>query len=221
VRWNGEKENYSVEDISSFPAWFSEVRRSWMEQTKIIVRMGRWIIRLDVRGVLDTRTAAMIEEHLNNLKPGKPMPLYINLSNVDDFDSQGLMVLLGILRRLQERYAYIRFVDQSEKNSAALQELGAERILDRLLFDYSYQSVACTAWKMICLILEVSRRVGSARPRDGVESRLIQERRERGGVKSGRISNRDTLQSRTRAGDMLKQAKQGNYGTIVGGEGIV
>ena len=87
----------------------------------------------------------MIEEHLKNLKSGKPMPLYINLSNVDDFDSQGLMVLLGILRRLQDRYAYIRFVDQSEKNSAALQELGAERILDRLLFDYSYQSVACTA----------------------------------------------------------------------------
>ena len=100
---------------------------------------------MDVRGVLDAKTAAMIEEHLNNCKPGKPMPLYINLSNVDDYDSQGLRVLLGVLRRLQDRYAYIRFVDQSEKNSAALQELGAERILDRLLFDYSYQSVACTA----------------------------------------------------------------------------
>ena len=87
----------------------------------------------------------MIEGHLNNCKPGKPMPLYINLSNVDDFDSQGLMVLLGILRRLQDRYAYIRFVDHSEKNSAALQQLGAERILDRLLFDYPYQSAACTA----------------------------------------------------------------------------
>ena len=87
----------------------------------------------------------MIEEHLQNLPSGKPMPLYINLSNVDDFDSQGLMVLLGILRRLQDRYAYIRFVDQSENNSAALQEMGAERILDRLLVDYSFQPVACTA----------------------------------------------------------------------------
>jgi len=100
---------------------------------------------LDVRGILDARTAAMIEEHLNNLKRGKPMPLYINLSNVDDFDSQGLMALLGILHRLQDRYAYIRFVDQSEKNSAALHELGAERILDRLLLDYPYQPVSCTA----------------------------------------------------------------------------
>jgi hypothetical protein len=72
---------------------------------------------------------------------------------------------------------------------------------------------------MICLILEVSRRVGSARLRDGVESRLIQERRERGGVKSGRISNKYKRQSRTRAGYMLKQAKQRNYGTIVGGRG--
>lgn len=74
---------------------------------------------------------------------------------------------------------------------------------------------------MICLILEVSRRVGSARLRDGVEPRLIQERREKGEVKSGRISNKYARQSRTRTGDMLKQAKQGNYGTIVGGGGIV
>ena len=73
------------------------------------------------------------------------MPLYINLSNVDDFDSQGLMVLLEILCRLQDCYAYIRFVDQSEKNSAALLELVAERMLDRLLFDNPYQQVACTA----------------------------------------------------------------------------
>ncbi len=100
---------------------------------------------MDVKGVLDARTAAMIEEHLKNLKSGKPMPLYINLSNVDDFDSQGLMLLLGILRRLQDRYSYIRFVDQSEKNTAALHELGAEKILDRLLLDYSYQPLSCTA----------------------------------------------------------------------------
>ena len=100
---------------------------------------------MDVKGVLDARTAAMIEEHLKNLESGKPMPLYINLSNADDFDSQGLMVLLGILRRLQDRYSYIRFVDQSEKNTAALQELGAERVLDRLLLDYPYQPVSCTA----------------------------------------------------------------------------
>ena len=87
----------------------------------------------------------MIEEPLRNLKSGKPRPLYINLSNVDDFDSQGLMVLLGILRRLQNRYSYIRFINQSEKNTAALQELGAERILDRLSFDSPYQPVSCTA----------------------------------------------------------------------------
>ena len=100
---------------------------------------------MDVKRVLDARTAAMIEEHLKNLKSGKPMPLYINLSNVDDFDSQGLMVLLGILRRLQDRYAYIRFVDQSEKNTAALCELGAEKILDRLFLDNPEQPVSCTA----------------------------------------------------------------------------
>ena len=73
------------------------------------------------------------------------MPLYVNLSNVDEFDSQGFMRLVAILRRLQDRYAYIRFVDQSERNSVALQELGAERILDRLLLDYPDQRVSCTA----------------------------------------------------------------------------
>jgi len=57
--------------------------------------------------------------------------------------------------------------------------------------------------------------------RSGVEVWLIQERRERAGVKSGRISNKDTLQRRIRAGDMRKLAKQGNCGTIVGRGGIV
>lgn len=66
----------------------------------------------------------MVEEQLKNLESEKPMPLYVNLSNVDAFDSRGLMMLMAILRRLQDRYAYFRFVDQSEKNSAALQELG-------------------------------------------------------------------------------------------------
>lgn len=73
------------------------------------------------------------------------MPLYVNLSNVDAFDSRGLLMLLAILRRLQDRYAYFRFVDQSEKNSAALQELGAERILDRLFLDHPDQRLSCTA----------------------------------------------------------------------------
>ena len=100
---------------------------------------------MDVRGVLDKRTVAKVEESLVNLKLLKPAPLYINLSNVDDFDSQGLVSLLGILRRLQDRYAYIRFVDQSEKNIAALHELGAEKILDRLLLDYPSQPLSCTA----------------------------------------------------------------------------
>jgi anti-anti-sigma factor len=100
---------------------------------------------LDVKGVLDARKAAMVEDHLKNLESSKPMPLYINLSNVGDFDSQGLMVLLEILCRLQDRYAFIRFVDQSERNTAALHELGAEKILDRLLLDYSYQPLSCTA----------------------------------------------------------------------------
>lgn len=100
---------------------------------------------MDVRGTLNAKTAAMIEEQLKNLESRKPMPLHINLSNVDDFDSQSLMMFLTILRRLQDSYAYIRFVDRSEKNTAALQELGAERILDRLFIDYSDQRVSCTA----------------------------------------------------------------------------
>jgi nucleotide-binding universal stress UspA family protein len=42
-------------------------------------------------------------------------------------------------------------------------------------------------------------------------------RLERAGVKSNLISSKYTLQSRTRAGDILKQAKEGNCGTIVMG----
>jgi len=37
------------------------------------------------------------------------------------------------------------------------------------------------------------------------------------GVNASRISVKHTLQSRTRAGDILKEAKEGNYGTIVMG----
>ena len=100
---------------------------------------------MDVKGFLDKRTVAKVKESLVNLKLLKPTPLYINLSNVNVSDSQGLMVLLEILCRLQNRYAYISFVDQSEKITAALYQLGAERILDRLLLDYPCQPVSCTA----------------------------------------------------------------------------
>jgi nucleotide-binding universal stress UspA family protein len=37
------------------------------------------------------------------------------------------------------------------------------------------------------------------------------------GVKASQISVKHTLESRTRAGDILKEAKEGNYGTIVMG----
>ncbi len=40
---------------------------------------------------------------------------------------------------------------------------------------------------------------------------------EQAGVNASRISVKHTLQSRTRAGDILKEAKEGNYGTIVMG----
>ncbi|MDH3896985.1 MAG: universal stress protein [Deltaproteobacteria bacterium] len=64
-----------------------------------------------------------------------------------------------------------------------------------------------------------------------IETRIVEElerdvqgmfasyksRLERAGVKSNLISSKYTLQSRTRAGDILKQAKEGNYGTIVMG----
>jgi nucleotide-binding universal stress UspA family protein len=42
-------------------------------------------------------------------------------------------------------------------------------------------------------------------------------RLERAGVNTNLISSKYTLQSRTRAGDILKQAKEGNYSTIVMG----
>jgi nucleotide-binding universal stress UspA family protein len=42
-------------------------------------------------------------------------------------------------------------------------------------------------------------------------------RLERAGVEANRISGKYTLQSLTRAGEILKQAKEGNYGTIVMG----
>jgi nucleotide-binding universal stress UspA family protein len=42
-------------------------------------------------------------------------------------------------------------------------------------------------------------------------------RLERAGVKAKRISDKYTLQSLTRAGDILKEAKEGHYGTIVMG----
>lgn len=73
------------------------------------------------------------------------MPLYINLSYLDGSDTQALLVLLEVLCRLQERYAYIKFIDRSEKNTAALHDLGAQKTLDRLLLDYPCQPVSCTA----------------------------------------------------------------------------
>ena len=79
------------------------------------------------------------------MKPAKPLPLYINLIKLDTFDLQALMLLVDLLCRFQDRYAYFKFIDNSEKTIDALQHLGAERILDRLFLDYPCEPVSCTA----------------------------------------------------------------------------
>jgi anti-anti-sigma regulatory factor len=45
---------------------------------------------MEVRGVLDGKSVAKAEETLANLESFRPMPLYINLSNLDNFDSKVL-----------------------------------------------------------------------------------------------------------------------------------
>ena len=100
---------------------------------------------MEVRGVLDARNVAKAEETLANLKHFRPMPLYINLSNLDSFDSKGFEVFLQILFRFQDSYAYIRIIDCSERYRETLQDLGVERILDRVFLDVPNQPAMCTA----------------------------------------------------------------------------
>ena len=100
---------------------------------------------MEVRGVLDARSVAKVEEALANLEWSRPMPLYINLSNLDDFDSKDFEVFLQILFRFQDSYAYIRMIDSSERDTATLKDLGVERVLDRVFLDGQNQSVSCTA----------------------------------------------------------------------------
>ncbi len=100
---------------------------------------------MEVRGVLDARSVAKTEETLANLRSYRPMPLYINLSNLDDFDSEGFEVFLQILFRFQDSYAYIRMIDSSERDTATLRDLGVERVLDRVFLEGPNQSASCTA----------------------------------------------------------------------------
>ena len=100
---------------------------------------------MEVRGVLDARSVAKAEETLANLKSFRPMPLYINLSNLNAFDLKGFEVFLQILFRFQDSYAYIRIIDCSEKYRATLQNLGVERILDRVFLDVPNQPALCPA----------------------------------------------------------------------------
>ena len=100
---------------------------------------------MEVRGVLDAKNVVKAEETLAELKSFKSMPLYINLSNLDDFDSKGFEIFLQILFRFQHTYAYIRIVDWSERYTATLKDLGVERVLDRVFLDRPNQSVSCTA----------------------------------------------------------------------------
>jgi len=100
---------------------------------------------MEVRGVLDARSVAKVEEALANLEWSRPMPLYINLSNLDDFDSKDFEVFLQILFRFQDSYAYIRMIDSSERDTATLKDLGVERVLDRVFLDGPNQSISCTA----------------------------------------------------------------------------
>jgi anti-anti-sigma regulatory factor len=100
---------------------------------------------MEVRGVLDSRSVAKVEEALANLEWSRPMPLYINLSNLDDFDSKDFEVFLQILFRFQDSYAYIRMIDSSARDTGTLKDLGVERVLDRVFLDGPNQSVSCTA----------------------------------------------------------------------------
>jgi anti-anti-sigma regulatory factor len=100
---------------------------------------------MDVRGTLDARSVAKAEETLANLESFRPMPLYINLSNLDDFDSKGFELFLQILFRFQDSYAYIKIIDLSDRYSATLRGLGVERLLDRVFLDGPNKLVSCTA----------------------------------------------------------------------------
>ena len=100
---------------------------------------------MEVRGVLDARSVSKAEETLANLKSFRPMPLYINLSNLDDFDSEGFEIFLRILFRFQDSYAYIRIIDSSERYKATLKDLGVEEILDRVFLDLPKQPGLCVA----------------------------------------------------------------------------
>jgi len=100
---------------------------------------------MEVRGVLDAKNVAKTEETLANLKSYRPMPLYINLSNLDDFDSKGFEVFLQILFRFQESYAYIKIIDCSERSRATLKGLGVERLLNRVFLDRPNTLVSCKA----------------------------------------------------------------------------
>ena len=100
---------------------------------------------MEVRGVLDARSVSKAEETLANLKSFRPMPLYINLSNLDDFDSEGFEIFLRILFRFQDSYAYIRIIDLSDRYTATLRGLGVEGLLDRVYLDGPNTLVSCTA----------------------------------------------------------------------------
>jgi len=121
-------------------------QESAMERLQIIVRIGKWIVRMEVRGVLDSRSVNKAEETLANLKSFRPMPLYINLSNLDDFDSKGFEIFLQILLRFQDSYAYIRIIDSSERYKETLKDLEVEKILDRIFLDLPNQPALCGNW---------------------------------------------------------------------------
>jgi anti-anti-sigma regulatory factor len=100
---------------------------------------------MDVRGVLDGKSVAKAEETLANLESFRPMPLYINLSNLDDSDSRGFELFLQILFRFQDSYDYIRIIDLSDRYTATLRGLGVEGLLDRVFLDGPNTLVSCTA----------------------------------------------------------------------------
>lgn len=100
---------------------------------------------MEVRGVLDARSVVKVEESLANLKSLRPMPLYITLSNLDDFNSKGIEVFVQILFRFQKSYAYIRIIDSSQKATVTLKELGIEKILHRVFLDVPNHSSLCAA----------------------------------------------------------------------------
>lgn len=85
---------------------------------------------VEVRGTIDEATAPRLRRHLQDALAGGPPRLVVDLTAVPSIDSDGLGVLVGVLKRARNAGGYVRLVAHTDAVLSLLRITGLYKAFD-------------------------------------------------------------------------------------------